>query len=59
MNREMMENKKPMRRNKKNENKYRKLVNKCAKHKKMTKKRKCNLDEYIKFSGASVDNQGV
>ena len=34
---------------KKTEKKYKKLLNK---YKNTAKKRKCNLDEYIKFSGA-------
>ena len=36
---------------KKNQKRYKKLVNKCQTYKK-TKTRKCNLDEYITFSGA-------
>jgi hypothetical protein len=36
---------------KKNHKRYKKLVNKCQTYKK-TKTRKCNLDEYITFSGA-------
>jgi len=32
--------------------KYKKLFKQCAKYKKNTKKRKCNLEEYISFSGA-------
>ena len=39
-------------RSKKNEKKYKKLLDKCNKYKKTAKKRNCNLDEYIKFSGA-------
>lgn len=35
-----------------NNKKYKKLLKKCMKYKKNTKKRKCNLEEYIKFSGA-------
>ena len=41
-------------RSKKTENKYKKLLNKCNKYKKTAKKRICNLDEYIKFSGAET-----
>ena len=41
-------------RSKKNEKKYKKLLNKCMKYKKTAKKRNCNLDEYIKFSGAET-----
>jgi hypothetical protein len=41
-------------RSKKNEKKYKKLVDKCIKYKKTAKKRNCNLDEYIKFSGAET-----
>jgi hypothetical protein len=40
---------------KKNTKKYKnskKIVNKCKKYIKTSKKRKCNLDEYITFSGA-------
>jgi len=32
--------------------KYKKLFKQCVKYKKNTKKRKCNLEEYISFSGA-------
>lgn len=32
--------------------KYKKLFKQCTKYKKNTKKRKCNLEEYISFSGA-------
>lgn len=32
--------------------KYKKLSNQCIKYKKNAKTRKCNLEEYIKFSGA-------
>jgi transposase len=39
-------------RSNKNEKKYKKLFNKCNKYKKTLKKRKCDLDEYIEFSGA-------
>jgi len=35
-----------------NSKKYKKLLKQCNKYKKNTKKRKCNLDEYINFSGA-------
>jgi hypothetical protein len=37
--------------NKKTQKRYKKLVNKCQTYKK-TKTRKCNLNEYITFSGA-------
>jgi hypothetical protein len=43
--------------NKKTEKKYKKLLNKCNKFKKTAKKRNCNLDEYIKFSGAEIKNK--
>jgi hypothetical protein len=39
-------------RSKKDDKKYQKLANKCNKHKKTAKKRRCNVDEYSKFSGA-------
>jgi hypothetical protein len=39
---------------KKTGTKYKKLLNKCNKYKKTAKKRNCNLDEYIKFSGAET-----
>lgn len=32
--------------------KYKSLSKQCLKYKKTAKKRQCNLDEYIKFSGA-------
>ena len=32
--------------------KYKKLLKQCIKYKKNTKKRRCNLEEYINFSGA-------
>lgn len=41
----------------KSRKKYKKLLNKCNKYKKTAKKRNCNLDEYVKFSGAVVDVQ--
>ena len=41
-------------RSKKTEKKYKKLLNKCNKYKKTAKKRNCNLDDYIKFSGAET-----
>jgi hypothetical protein len=41
-------------RSKTTEKKYKKLLNKCNKYKKTAKKRNCNLDEYIKFSGAET-----
>jgi len=46
----------PYNRSKKNEKKYKKLVKKCNKYKKTAKKRKCNLDEYIEFSGAEKNH---
>jgi S-ribosylhomocysteine lyase LuxS involved in autoinducer biosynthesis len=39
-------------RSKKNEKKYQKLLNSCKKYKKTAKNKKCNLDEYVEFSGA-------
>ena len=36
-----------------------KIINKCNQYKKTAKKRKCNLDEYIKFSGAEEITSGV
>jgi hypothetical protein len=36
--------------------KYKKLLKKCIKYKKTAKKRNCNLEEYIKFSGAEKNN---
>jgi hypothetical protein len=50
MNRKEMEYN--LKKSKKTEKKYKKLLNKCNKYKKTAKKRNCNLDEYIKFSGA-------
>jgi hypothetical protein len=44
---------------KKNTRKYKNFknqVNQCKKYIKTAKKRKCNLDEYIKFSGAENNN---
>ena len=41
---------------KKTEKKYKTLLNKCNKYRKTAKKRKFNLDEYIKFSGAETKN---
>ena len=35
--------------------KYKKLFKQCLKYKRYTKKRKCNLEEYIKFSGAEKE----
>lgn len=35
-----------------NSKKYKKLLKKCIKYKKTLKKRRCNLEEYINFSGA-------
>jgi hypothetical protein len=35
--------------------KYKKLFKQCLKYKRNTKKRKCNLEEYIKFSGAEKE----
>ena len=51
-----MKHNKPLfvKRSKKTEKKYKKLVNKCKKYRKTAKKRNCNLDEYIKFSGAET-----
>jgi hypothetical protein len=46
-------------RSKKNETKYKKLINKCNQYKKTAKKRKCNVDDYIKFSGAEKNTSGV
>jgi len=58
MNRKVLEynmnHNKPYNRSKKTEKKYKKLLNKCNKYKKTAKKRNCNLDEYIKFSGAET-----
>lgn len=53
MNRKMMDADKYTR-TKKEAKKYKKLVDQCNKHKKTVKKRRCNLDEYIKFSGAQT-----
>ena len=47
---------------KKNTKKYKKIqkvVNKCKKYIKTAKKRKCNLDEFIKFSGAEKNNNNT
>jgi hypothetical protein len=44
---------------KKTGTKYKKLLNKCNKYKKTAKKRQCNLDEYIKFSGAEYNTTDV
>jgi hypothetical protein len=41
----------------KSRKKYKKLLNKCNKYKKTAKKRTCNLDEYVKFSGAEMNMQ--
>lgn len=41
-----------------NNKKYKKLFKKCMKYKKTQKKRTCNLEEYIKFSGAEKYNLG-
>jgi hypothetical protein len=38
-----------------NSKKYKKLLKQCIKYKKNTKKRKCNLEEYIHFSGAEKE----
>jgi DNA-binding transcriptional regulator YhcF (GntR family) len=35
-----------------NSKKYKKLLQQCIKYKKSFKKRRCNLEEYINFSGA-------
>jgi hypothetical protein len=53
MNRKMMDADKYTR-TKKEAKKYKQLVDQCNKHKKTAKKRRCNLDEYIKFSGAQT-----
>lgn len=37
---------------KKNKNKYNKLENKCNTYKKTSKRKKCNLANYIEYSGA-------
>ena len=34
--------------------KYNKLSNQCEKYRQSQKRRKCNLDEYIKFSDAKM-----
>lgn len=39
-------------RTKKEALKQQKLMNKCNKHKKTMKKKTCNVNEYVKFSGA-------
>jgi hypothetical protein len=41
-------------RTRKQHQKYKRLINKCLKYTKTTKIKKCNLDEYIKFSGAEI-----
>jgi hypothetical protein len=38
-----------------NSKKYKKLSKQCIKYKKTQKKRKCNLEEYINFSGAEKE----
>lgn len=38
-----------------NSKKYKKLLKQCTKYKKHTKKRKCNLKEYIILSGAEKE----
>jgi hypothetical protein len=38
-----------------NSKKYKKLLKQCIKYKK-TKKRRCNLEEYINFSGLKKNN---
>ena len=35
--------------------KYKKLLKQCIKYKNNTRKRKCNLEEYINFSGAEKE----
>jgi len=35
--------------------KYKKLLRQCNQYKKNTRKRKCNLEEYINFSGAEKE----
>lgn len=42
-------------RSKKAQKKYNNLVKKCQKFKKTFKNRKCNLDEYLKYSGAEKE----
>lgn len=42
-----------------NNKKYKKLSKKCMKYKKTQKKRNCNLEEYIKFSGAEKRKSGT
>lgn len=46
-------------RTKKNEKKYKNLLNRCVKYRKTAKIRKCNLDEYIKFSGAEKKDSEI
>ena len=53
MNNKMMEEGKYTR-SKADEKKHRKLQKKCMKYKKTVKKRRCNLDQYIAFSGAQT-----
>jgi hypothetical protein len=45
-----------IKRSEKNEKKYQKLVKECEDYKKTATSRKCNLEEYIKFSGAERNN---
>lgn len=45
-----------IKRSEKNEKKYQKLVKECGDYKKTATSRKCNLEEYIKFSGAEKKN---
>jgi len=42
--------------NSKKYKKFKKVEKKCIKYKKTAKKRKCNLEEYIKYSGAKKEN---
>ena len=54
----IINNKPPLvyKRSKKNETRYKSYKEKCTKYRKTAKKRKCNLEEYIKFSGATNEN---
>ena len=53
----IIHNKPPLvyKRSKKNETKYNFYKKKCINYKKTAKRRKCNLEEYIKFSGATKE----
>jgi hypothetical protein len=44
---------------KKNKNKYNKLVNNCNTYKKSSKNKKCNLANYINYSGAIYNGLNV